>query len=101
MTDAPLLAAEYWFERLARGDFAYSAPVADAPPPPIVANAVFSEAWNATFADALLAEYHRRGVLLGDIAAIHCERGGSCLECGHRWPCATYRWATTTREVAR
>jgi hypothetical protein len=51
----------------------------------------------AQYADTMLTEFNRRGAVLGDIAAAHCERHGKCLECGHRWPCLTYRMATNGR----
>jgi hypothetical protein len=51
--------------------------------------------------DLLLDEYDRRGALLADIAAAHCELpDGTCLECAHPWPCTTRTWATTDRDPA-
>lgn len=42
---------------------------------------------------ARIAEAHSKNITAGGMTS------GDCDECGYHWPCPTYAWATTDRDV--
>lgn len=57
------------------------------------ANAKVQELKAARAARDRIAEAHHKHV------DAHGGTWGECNECGHSWPCPTYAWATTDRDV--